>query len=68
MKQQLLNLQKDVAAGRLQKKDAIAPRLYRWINRWGMERFFAVKYDAGTFTYGRREDEIERYAQRRINC
>ena len=59
----LKSLRKNVTAGRLKRKEAIARRLYRWINRWGMERFFTVEYDTGTFTYHRREDEIERYAR-----
>jgi len=59
----LERLRKNVEAGRLKKKDLIARRLYRWLNRWGMERFFAVTYAEGTFTYARREDEIERYSR-----
>lgn len=61
--QKLESLHENVEAGRVKKKDVIARRLYRWLNRWGMERFFAVTYDEGTFTYERREDEIERYAR-----
>jgi len=61
--QKLESLRANVAAGRIKKKDVIARRLYRWLNRWGMERFFAVTCDAGVFTYARREDEIERYAR-----
>jgi transposase len=56
-------LRQNVAAGRIKKKDVIARRLYRWLNRWGMERFFTVTYDEETFTYARREAEIERYAR-----
>jgi transposase len=61
--QKLESLRANVAAGRAKKKDVIARRLYRWLNRWGMERFFAVTCDEGVFTYARREDEIERYAR-----
>ena len=61
--QKLESLRANVAAGRLKKKDVIARRLYRWLNRWGMERFFAVTHGEGLFTYARREDEIERYAR-----
>jgi len=56
-------IRKNVEAGRWKKKDVIAKRLYRWINRWGVERFFSVHYDEGVFIYCRREDEIERYAR-----
>lgn len=59
----LESLRKNVAAGRLKNKDAIARRLYRWLNRWGMERFFEVSYDEAAFAWSRREEEIERYAR-----
>lgn len=56
-------IRKNVDAGRIKKKDVIAHRLYRWINHWGMERFFMVSYDEGTFSYSRKEEEIDRYAR-----
>lgn len=55
-------LRRSVAAGRVKKKDVIARRLYRWLNRWGMAKFFAVSYDDGVFVFSRCEKEIERYA------
>lgn len=61
--QKLESLRENVAAGRVKKKDVIARRLYRWVNRWGMERFFEVKCDESLFSYARREAEIERYAR-----
>jgi len=61
--QKLESLRANVAAGRMKKKDVIARRLYRWLNRWGMERFFTVACAEGVFTYARRQDEIERYAR-----
>ena len=33
---------KNVKEGRLKKKDKIAKRFYRWINKWKMEQFFNV--------------------------
>lgn len=57
------SLRANVQAGRLKKKEVIARRLHRWINRWGMERFFEVTYDQGAFDYTLREDEIERYTR-----
>lgn len=54
-------LRKNVDAGQIKKKDVIARRLYRWLNRWGMERFFAITYDDGQFAFERREEEIKRY-------
>jgi transposase len=54
-------IRKNVTAGRIKKKDVIAHRLYRWLNRWGMERFFEATYEEGTFFYSRKEKEIARY-------
>ncbi len=59
----LESLRQSVAGGRVKKKDVIARRLHRWINRWGMERFFAVEYGEGTLTYARKAEEIERYSR-----
>ena len=59
----LESIRNNVAAGRWKKKEVIARRLYRWINRWGMERFFEVRYEEGRFSYSRREAEIARYAR-----
>ncbi|MCF6284433.1 MAG: IS1634 family transposase [Candidatus Hydrogenedentes bacterium] len=61
--EKLQNIKKNVEAGRIKKKDVIAKRLYRWVNRWNMSRFFEVQYDEEEFTYERKEDEIERYAR-----
>jgi transposase len=59
----LESIRRNVAAGRWKKERVIARRLYRWIHRWGMERFFEVDYGEGRFSYSRREDQIERYAR-----
>ena len=59
----LRELEAGVQAGRVKKKDVIARRLYRWVNRWGMERFFATTFEEGVFAYARRQNEIERYAR-----
>jgi transposase len=59
----LESIRNNVAAGRWKNKEVIARRLYRWINRWGMERFFEVRYEEGHFSYWRREAEIARYAR-----
>ena len=60
-------IQRNVKAGRWKQKDVIAKRLYTWVNRWGMARFFEVHYGEGLFSYSRREEEIERY-QRLDGC
>jgi transposase len=54
-------IRRNVAAGRIKQKDVIAHRLYRWVNRWGMERFFEVSYGEASFSYRQREEEIARY-------
>ena len=59
----LAGIRKNVTAGRYRQKDVIARRLYRWLDRWGMGRFFEVQYDDGAFFYRRIEEEIERYAR-----
>lgn len=56
-------IQRNVAAGRWKKQDVIAKRLYTWLNRWGMERFFDVHYKDGSFSFSRCEEEIERHAR-----
>ncbi|MCP4201635.1 MAG: IS1634 family transposase [bacterium] len=59
----LESIRNNVAAGRWKKEKVIARRLHRWINRWGMERFFEVQYEEGSFSFSRRDAEIERYAR-----
>jgi transposase len=59
--EKLACIRKNVVTGRIKKKDVIARRLYRWSNRWNMERFFEVTYDEGSFSYRRKEEEITRY-------
>lgn len=61
--EKLQGIKKNVESGQIKKKDVIAKRLHRWVNRWNMERFFNVQYDEGQFTYERKEEEIERYAR-----
>lgn len=60
--QKLLSIENRVTAGHLKKKDKIARRLYRWINKWKMERFFTVEYGDSLFQFSRNQEEIERYA------
>jgi transposase len=52
-----------VKQGRLKRKEVIARRVHRWINRWGMERFFEVTYDEGCVSSSRKTAEIDRYAK-----
>jgi len=59
----LQSVRENVAAGRYKKAEVIARRAYRWLDRWGMGRFFTVQWGEGAFSYRRREDEIQRYAR-----
>lgn len=59
----LQSIADNVRDGRLKNKDRIAHRLYRWLNRWGMERFFKIEYSDGYFNFQRDYDEIERYSR-----
>jgi transposase len=60
--EKLQSIANNVKNGRLKDKDRIARRLYRWINKWNMERFFNVEYRDCYFSFGRNQEEIERYA------
>lgn len=61
--EKLESIHRNVLAGRYKKKDVIAKKLYRWLNRWNMGRFFHVQYDEGKFSYTRNEVEIDRYSR-----
>jgi len=61
--EKLASLEANVRAGRLKNKEKVKKRLWRWINRWGMERFFAVETGEGRFAWRRNEEQIERYSR-----
>jgi len=56
--EKLESVRRNVAAGRYKREKVIAKRLYRWLNRWGMQKCFNVYYGEATFSYERNEDEI----------
>ncbi len=60
--EKLRSIENNVKDRRLKKKDKIARRLYRWINKWNMERFFIVEYGEGRFQFSRDEEKIEKYS------
>jgi len=60
--EKLQALEKSVRTGRLKRRDLIMKRLFRWVNKWKMERFFTVEYEEGHFQYERNEEELQRYA------
>lgn len=59
----LMGIARAVAGGRLKNKDKILQRLYRWLDRWKMAKFFQVEAEEGKFSYKRNEEEIERYGR-----
>jgi transposase len=61
--EKLASIEANVGAGRLKNKEKIEKRLWRWINRWGMERFFVVETGEGRFAWRRDEAQIERYSR-----
>lgn len=61
--EKLRSLENNVRAGRVKKRDVIMKRLFRWVNKWKMEKFFAVEYDEGAFHYQRNEEALERYSR-----
>lgn len=54
-------IRRNVQAGNWKKRDVIACRLHRWLDRWHMKRFFTVEYDEGQFSYEPDEEAIRSY-------
>jgi hypothetical protein len=54
-------IRRNAEAGKWKSRDVIATRLYRWINRWGMERFFKVEYGDAEFSYERDDETIQEH-------
>lgn len=61
--EKLNSIESQVKKGRLKSKDKIARRLYRWINKWNMERFFVVNYDEGDFRFSRNQAKIDEFSR-----
>lgn len=59
----LAGIRKSVENRRLKKKDKVLARLYKWINKWNMERFFTVEVREGFFSYQRNDYLIEHYSK-----
>ena len=51
-----------VEKGRLKRRDAIARRLYRKLDKWKCGKFFETEYDEGKFDYRKKEDLVASYA------
>ena len=51
-----------VGKGRLRRKDAIARRLYRKLDKWKCGKFYEIDYDEGKFDYRKKEELAASYA------
>ena len=54
-------IQRNVDKGNWKKEKVIAKRLYNWINKWNMARFFEIEYGEGEFHFTKKEEEIKKY-------
>ena len=54
-------IERNVKSGRWKHPKVIAKRLYTWVNKWGMERFFDVEYEQGKFSFGLNDTHLEAY-------
>jgi transposase len=59
--QKLDKVRENVGRGRWKSEQVIAGRLHRWLDRWGMARFFDCEYGEGRFRFGRNEERIRQY-------
>jgi len=58
----LKNIYENVKNGRYKKQEVIYKRVYTWINKWNMQKFFKVEEIAeGIFKYTKNEYLIESY-------
>lgn len=62
-KDKLKSIKDQVNKGHLKNKDKIARRLYRWINKWNMERFFIVDYAEGIFDFSLNQAKIDEFSK-----
>jgi len=60
--EKLESVARNVRAGRYKREKVIAKRLYRWLDRWGMGKFFSVDYAEAHFEYARDEQKIQQYS------
>ena len=60
-KEKLQMIERNVLKGRWKRSKVIAKRLFSWVNKWGMERFFNYEYDDGKFTFEFDEERLKSY-------
>jgi transposase len=60
-KEKLQMIERNVTNGRWKRSKVIAKRLFSWVNKWGMERFFNYEYDDGKFTFELDEERLKTY-------
>lgn len=51
----------NVGTERWKTEKTIAKRLFTWINRWHVGRFFSYDYSEGRFVFSRNEEKIAKY-------
>jgi len=54
-------VQRNVDGGRWKRPEVIAKRLHRWVNKWGMERFFHYSYSEGEFLFELNDERLREY-------
>lgn len=54
-------IRRNVEAGNWKREKVIAAKLHRWLNRWGMSRFFTCEYGPGAFSWRRNEEVVTQY-------
>ncbi len=57
----LESVRKNVGNGKYMKEKVIAKRLYKWLNKWGMEKCFKIEYGEGFFKYERDQQKIDEF-------
>ena len=60
-KEKLQMIERNVKNGRWKSSKVIAKRLFSWVNKWKMERFFNYEYDDGKFTFELNEERLKAY-------
>jgi transposase len=54
-------IKRNVDSGRLKNEQVIGRKIYRWVNKWNMEKFFNIEYAEGKFSFTRNEEKIKEY-------
>ena len=60
-KEKLQMIERNVKNGRWKSSKVIAKRLFTWVNKWNMERFFNYEYGDGKFAFELNEERLKTY-------